>query len=377
MHVNLTDWRAEFPILEKKVYLNSCSLGALSHRAVGYVQRFHDEWHANGAAAWYGPWTERLDQLRHSVARLLNADRGEVALTASVSAALASIASAVDHTKRKRVVIAELDFPTLGYQWMVRPDVEVVRVPSDDDATIDPARFAEAVDDRTAIVATSHVFFTTGAIQDLASLAKIAHDAGALFVVDAYQSGGQVPIDVKAADADVLITGPLKWLLGGPGLSYLYVKRDRIAQLTPTTTGWFGRRDQFEFDSSSFTFRDDAQRYEMGTPALPTVHAALGGGEIIEEAGVAAIRERNSMLTERLIDRVTAEGMRVRCAKKASERSAIVMIAHDDPGGVVGRLAERDVIVDWRPGYVRFSPHFYNTESEIDFAIDIMTGAAS
>jgi kynureninase len=155
------------------------------------------------------------------------------------------------------------------------------------------------------------------------------------------------------------------------------VKRDRIAQLTPTTTGWFGRRDQFEFDSSSFTFRDDAQRYEMGTPALPTVHAALGGGEIIEEAGVAAIRERNSMLTERLIDRVTAEGMRVRCAKNASERSAIVMIAHDDPGGVVGRLAERDVIVDWRPGYVRFSPHFYNTESEIDFAIDIMTGAAS
>jgi selenocysteine lyase/cysteine desulfurase len=377
MHVNLTDWRAEFPILEKKVYLNSCSLGALSHRAVGYVQRFHDEWHASGAAAWYGPWTERLDQLRHSVARLLNADRGEVALTASVSAALASIASAVDYTKRKRVVIAELDFPTLGYQWMVRPDVEVVRVPSDDDATIDPARFAEAVDDRTAIVATSHVFFTTGAIQDLARLAKIAHDAGALFVVDAYQSGGQVPIDVKAADADVLITGPLKWLLGGPGLSYLYVKRDRIAQLTPTTTGWFGRRDQFEFDSSSFTFRDDAQRYEMGTPALPTVHAALGGGEIIEEAGVAAIRERNSMLTEQLIGRVTAEGMRVRCARNASERSAIVMIAHDDPGGMVGRLAERDVIVDWRPGYVRFSPHFYNTESEIDFAIDIMTGAAT
>jgi selenocysteine lyase/cysteine desulfurase len=377
MHVNLTDWRAEFPILEKKVYLNSCSLGALSHRAVGYVQRFHDEWHASGAAAWYGPWTERLDQLRHSVARLLNADRGEVALTASVSAALASIASAVDYTKRKRVVIAELDFPTLGYQWMVRPDVEVVRVPSDDDATIDPARFAAAVDDRTAIVATSHVFFTTGAIQDLARLAKIAHDAGALFVVDAYQSGGQVPIDVKAADADVLITGPLKWLLGGPGLSYLYVKRDRIAQLTPTTTGWFGRRDQFEFDSSSFTFRDDAQRYEMGTPALPTVHAALGGGEIIEEAGVAAIRERNSMLTEQLIGRVTAEGMRVRCARNASERSAIVMIAHDDPGGMVGRLAERDVIVDWRPGYVRFSPHFYNTESEIDFAIDIMTGAAT
>jgi kynureninase len=220
------------------------------------------------------------------------------------------------------------------------------------------------------------VFFTTGAIQDLPALAKIARDAGALFVVDAYQSGGQVPIDVKAADADVLITGPLKWLLGGPGLSYLYVRRERVAALTPRTTGWFGRRDQFEFDSSSFEFREDAQRYEMGTPALPTVHAALGGGEIIEEAGVAAIRERNMMLTERLIERVTAAGLRVRCAQRAEDRSAIVMVAHDDPGGVVGRLAERDVIVDWRPGYVRFSPHFYNTEAEIDFAVDIMTGAA-
>jgi selenocysteine lyase/cysteine desulfurase len=375
MHVNATDWRAEFPILEKKVYLNSCSLGALSHRALDYVRRFHEEWHAHGAAAWYGPWSERLDQLRHHVARLLNASRDEVALTASVSAALASIASAVDYTKRRRVIISELDFPTLGYQWMVRPDVEVVRVRSDDDATIDLARFAEAVDDRTAILATSHVFFTTGAIQDLPALARIAHDAGALFVVDAYQSGGQVPIDVRAADADVLITGPLKWLLGGPGLSYLYVKRDRVAELTPRTTGWFGRRDQFEFDSSSFEFREDAQRYEMGTPALPTVHAALGGGEIIEEAGVAAIRERNAMLTERLIERVTAAGLPVRCAPRAEARSAIVMVAHDDPGGVVGRLAEQDVIVDWRPGYVRFSPHFYNTEAELDFAVDIMAGA--
>jgi kynureninase len=377
VHVKASDWRAEFPILERKIYLNSCSLGALSHRALEYVHRFHEEWHDYGASAWYGPWTERLDQLRSAVARLLNASRDEVALTASVSAALASIASSVDYSGRTRVVISELDFPTLGYQWMVRPGVEVVRVPSDDGATIDPARFVEAVDERTAILATSHVFFTTGAIQDLGRIADIAHAAGALFVVDAYQSGGQVPIDVKAADADVLITGPLKWLLGGPGLSYLFVRRDRIAELTPTTTGWFGRRDQFEFDSSSFEFRDDAQRYEMGTPALPTVHAALGGGEIIEEVGVAAIRERNRALTERLIERVRDAGLRVRCAPEPDARSAIVMVEHEDPAGAVARLADRDVIVDYRPGYVRFSPHFYNTESEIDFAVDVMTGAAS
>jgi kynureninase len=367
-------WRAEFPILQRRNYLNSCSLGALSSRSVEWVRRFHEEWHAYGASAWYETWMARLDALRGAAARLVHGANDEIALTASVSAALASIASSVDYSVRKRVIISELDFPTLGYQWMVRPDVEVVRVRSDDDATIDPARFAEAVDERTAVVATSHVFFKTGAIQDLAPIAKIAHDAGALFVVDAYQSAGQVPIDVTAAGADALITGPLKWLLGGPGIAYLWVRRDRIETLRPTTTGWFGALDQFDFDITHFEFKTDARRFEMGTPALPTVHAALGGHEIIEEAGVDAIRERNGALTERLIELAADAGFHVRCAPDAAHRSAIAMIAHDDPGTVVARLAENDIIVDWRPGYVRVSPHFYNTESEVEDVIAVMTG---
>jgi selenocysteine lyase/cysteine desulfurase len=373
--VNVSQWRTEFPILQHRNYLNSCSLGALSHRSVEWVRRFQEEWHAYGASAWYETWMSRLDALRAAAARLVNGDRDEIALTASVSAALASIASCIDYSARKRVVISELDFPTLGYQWMVRPDVEVVRVPSDDGATIDAARFAEAVDERTAVVATSHVYFKTGAIQDLAPVSRIAHDAGALFVVDAYQSAGQVPIDAKAAGADVLITGPLKWLLGGPGIAYLWVRRDRIETLRPTTTGWFGALDQFDFDITNFEFKNDARRFEMGTPALPTVHAALGGHEIIEEAGIAAIRKRNSALTERLIAQAASAGFRVRCAPDAAHRSAIAMLAHDDPGPVVARLADHDIIVDWRPGYVRVSPHFYNTESEVDDVIALMTAS--
>jgi len=373
--VNVSEWRGEFPILQNKNYLNSCSLGALSHRSVAWVRLFQEEWHAWGASAWYETWMARLESLRAAAARLVNGDADEIALTASVSAALASIASCIDYGPRRRVVISELDFPTLGYQWMVRPDVEVVRVPSDDGATIDAARFAEAVDERTAVVATSHVFFKTGAIQDLAPLSKIAHDAGALFVVDAYQSAGQVPIDVHAAGADVLITGPLKWLLGGPGIAYLWVRRDRIEPLRPTTTGWFGALDQFAFDITNFEFKNDAKRFEMGTPALPSVHAALGGHEIIEEAGIEAIRERDSALTERLIEQAAAAGFRIRCAPDAGHRSAIVMLAHDDPGTVVARLAENDIIVDWRPGYVRVSPHFYNTESEVDDVVAVMTAS--
>jgi selenocysteine lyase/cysteine desulfurase len=370
--VNLEAWRAEFPILERKVYLNSCSLGALSRRAMARVDQFHEDWNTWGAAAWYEIWMARLSETRAAVGRLINASPDEIALTASVSVALTAIASAVDYRRRPRVVVAELDFPTLAYQWMVRPDVEVVRVPSDDRATIDPNRFAKAVDERTAVLATSHVFFTTGAIQDLAKLARIAHDNGALFVVDAYQSAGQVPIDVKAADADLLITGPLKWLLGGPGLAYMYVRNELLPRLMPKIAGWFGAREQFRFDIGAFEFRDDARRFELGTPALPTVHAALGGHEIIEEVGVDAIRRRNRHLAERLIRRARSAGMVVRCAEPADARSAIVMIAHDDPAGAVDALAARDIVVDWRPGFVRVSPHFYNTDEEVDLVVDAL-----
>lgn len=365
-------WRAEFPILARKTYLNSNSLGALSMRAVQRVSQFHDQWHTFGASAWYELWMGAIAELRGRVGGMLNAKPAEIALTASTSVALSSIASAVDMGERRRVVIADLDFPTLGYQWLVKPGVEVVRVPSDDGVTIDPQRYADAVDERTAILAVNHVFFMTGAIQDLRTLSDIAHRAGALFLVDAYQSVGQLPVDVKASGADVLTTGPLKWLMGGPGLAYLYVHEDRIRSLEPTITGWFGAARQFEFDISSFEFHDDARRFELGTPALPTIHSALGGQEIVDEIGVTRIRERNRTLTERLIEGAFERGMRLRCAQQPEQRSAIVMVAHTDPAGAVARLAARDIVVDYRPGYVRISPHFYNTEAEIDHVLDTL-----
>lgn len=360
------NWRSEFPILERKTYLNSCSLGALSNRALSRVSQFHEEWHTHGAAAWYEIWLGRMAELRTRVGGMLNAHEDEIALTASVSAALTVIGSALDYTRRPRVVIGELDFPTLAYQWLARRDVEVVIVKSDDGATIDPQRFADAVDDRTALLATSHVYYTTGAIQDLRALADIAHARGALFLVDAYQSAGQVPCDVRAADADIFIAGPLKWLMGGPGLSYLYVRDALIRSLEPQCAGWFGARDQFQFDTTHFEFRDDARRFELGTPALPTVHAALGAQELVDEIGIPAIRERNAALTELLIERLRAAGFTVRAAARAEDRSAIVMVAHGDPARMVARLDERNIIVDSRPGYVRISPHFYNTEEEVE-----------
>lgn len=359
-------WREQFPILSRKTYLNSCSLGALGIRSQDRVRQFQEEWSTWGAAAWYETWMSRLAELRERVGAMLGAGEGEIALAPSTSVALAAVASTLDYRSRPRIVVAGLDFPTLAYQWMVRPDVHVVRVPSDDGTTVDPARFEDAVDERTAVLATSHVFFTTGAIQDLRALADIAHSRGALLLVDAYQSAGQVPIDVRRDGVDVLTTGPLKWLLGGPGLAYLYVRQELATTLTPTIAGWFGARDQFAFDIEAFEFKDDARRFEMGTPALPSVHFALGGQDVIDEIGVPAIQARNRALMERLVERALWAGFELRMAASPEQRSAILMVAEDEPAAAVAHLAARDIVVDWRPGYVRISPHFYNTEDEVD-----------
>jgi len=280
--VDWMTWRAEFPILARKVYLNSCSLGALSTRAEQRILQFHEEWHSYGASAWYETWLGRIDELRGRVAGMLNAGKAEIAVTHSTSAALTTIASSLDYSKRNRVVVAQLDFPTVAYQWLVRPGVEVVLVPSDDNATIDPERFADYIDERTALVATGHVFYATGAIQNVTRIAEIAHAAGALCLIDGYQALGQIPVDLSSLGVDFYVGGPLKWLLGGPGLCYLWVRPDLIRALQPQTTGWFAHREQFAFDTAHFEPKDDARRFELGTPALHMVHSALGGQEIID-----------------------------------------------------------------------------------------------
>jgi kynureninase len=367
--VEWQNWRAEFPILSRTTYLNSCSLGALSHRAQSRINQFHEDWHNYGASAWYEIWMGRLAELRGRVAGMFNVSEREIALGHSTSALLSTIASAIDYSGRNKVVITDLDFPTLAYQWLNRRDVEVVFVPSDDGATVDPQRFADVVDEDTAIVATSHVFYATGAIQDIKALSAIARAKGALFLVDGYQSVGQIPVDLSGGEVDVFVGGPLKWLLGGPGLCYLYVRNDLIARLSPQISGWFGARDQFGFDIHDFTFHDDARRFELGTPALPTVHAALGGQEIIDEVTLPRIRERNQHLAEMAFDIAKSAGFRVRAAPAREQRSAIVMIAVEDYKGAVNHLAARGIIVDSRPGHVRVSPHFYNLESEIELVI--------
>ena len=373
--MNLDDIRAQFPILHRRNYLNSCSLGALSIRAEERLQAFLDRWHDMGASAWYEHWWGLLAELRHRVANLFAAPAGTVALMPSTSACLAVISESLDWTKRNRIVTTELDFPTLLYQWKVRPGAEMVVLESPDGVRVDPQQFEDAVDERTLAIATSHVFFTTGAILDMKSIAEIAHRAGAYCVIDGYQGAGQIPVDLPATGVDFYTAGPLKWLCGGPGLAYLYVREDLIPAHEPRITSWFATEDQFRFNPGEFRYHADARRFELGTPALATVHTALGGQDIIDETGVEAIRARNVTLTERLIEGCMAAGFTPRVAGDPDERSAIVPVRHPAPADAVKQLADRGIIVDSRPGVVRASPHFYNTVDEVDEFVDVLAEA--
>lgn len=363
-HPELENWRGEFPILQTRTYLNSCSLGALSRRSMGYLGEYQGLWNTLGASAWYELWLGRIAELRRGVAELWNAREAEVAFAPSVSGALATVTSGIDYSKRNRVVVSELDFPTLVYHFLARPEVEVVRVPSDDGVGIAPERWAEYVDERTAVVATSHVFYGTGYVQELEPIARAARRAGALFLVDGYQAMGQLPVDPRASGADIYVTGPLKWMLGGPGLAFLWVREELIPSLVPTVVSWFGAEDQFSFQMDGFTPRADAGRFSLGTPAVPTVYTALGGVEIIREVGMEAVRTRIAGLTEHLVAGLREGGWPLCISDDPERRSGIVMVRVDDSAATVHALAERGIIVDKRGEYVRVSPHFYNTAEE-------------
>src|SRR5437016_7786509 len=363
---SLARYRSEFPIFRDKVYLNTCSLGALGERTRRRLGEFLDLWQARGAAAWYDVWWAALAELRRRYGRLVGAAPEEIALAPSISVALSSVAEALDYERRPKVVVTSLDFPTVAYQWLAkRPrGVEVVVVESPDQISVPVEAIARAVDERTALVATSHVYFTSGAIQDIAAVADAAHRRGALLLVDAYQSVGQLPVDVKAAGVDFLTAGGLKWLLGGPGIVFLYAREQLTRSLAPQIAGWFGHRNQFAFDPRVLELHDDARRFELGTPSLAAVYAQLGGLDYIDEIGIPAIRRVTAALTEDLIARARDLGLRPKVASRAEDRSAIVMLPAPAPAAGVRQLAAAKIIADARPGHVRLSPFFYNVQDD-------------
>jgi len=371
-HPELLTYRNEFPLLQHKTYLNSCSLGALSERSMQGMARFMEMWNAWGAHAWYDVWVDEIVRARKNFASLIGAQIHEVAIAPSVSAALSSIASALDYSTRKKVILSDMDFPTLAYQWLAkeRLGVECRFVKSPDGIYMPPDLFAAEVDNQTALVATSHVYYTSGYIQDIRSIADIAHKNGAYILVDDYQGTGQIPLNIVIQDIDILVTGSLKWLMGGPGLAFVYIREGLLPTLEPTIAGWFGHRDQFEFRVDELVFRPEATKMEMGTPSMAAVYTANGGMDIVLEASVKSICERTRYLTNDLIARAREHGWTVCAPQEPELRNSIVMLEFDQPEEIVQGLVARNIITDSRAGLLRLSPYFYNTIEENALVIE-------
>ncbi|MCG8469026.1 MAG: aminotransferase class V-fold PLP-dependent enzyme [Gemmatimonadetes bacterium] len=368
---HLDRYRDEFPILSHKTYLNSNSLGALSLRSIDERREFERLWNEMGASAWYEIWPAKLDEVRAGFGRTIGANAPDIALMPSVSAGLAAVSGVtVDgEGRRRKVVLTELDFPTLGHHFLSRraTGIEVEIVPSPDGIHVPLEAIEAAVGEDTALLAVSHVFFTSGTIQDVRELTRIAHDAGSFILVDAYQSNGQIVLDVGTLGVDFLLGGALKWLCGGPGLAYLYVSSE--VEIDPVTLSWFGVENQFGFDIRDATPRSDARRFELGTPATGAAYTAAGGLSVVLEAGIDVIEIRNRRLSDDLRARLADAGYVLHQPDDPATRSALVLIEHADAGAAVRELAARDVIVDRRGPLLRFSPHFYNTIEDNESAM--------
>jgi kynureninase len=372
----MPDWkalRAEFPLLERYIYLNACSLGPLPRRGRAALARYSQDWDEKGTPVWFYDWLPLLDRFRAKVAELLNAPTGSTAIAPSVSVALSTLASGLPlPAGRDKILIGGLDFPTVGHQWLSRPDYEVEFVPSTDGMTVPPEAFAERIDERTALVATTHLFYTTGYLQDVRAIADAAHAKGALCLIDGYQTCGCVPIDVGQMDCDAFVGGCLKWLSGGPGNAFLYVRPEMIPRVRPQGTGWFATRDPFSFTLQELVFADDARRLETGTWAMPSHYAGLAGLELILEVGVDNIQARLRDLTDRILERCDQAGVKTFTPRDRERRCGIVTLECDHPEEVEAALHAGGVIVDSRPGRVRLSPHWCVTEEELERGMDLV-----
>jgi selenocysteine lyase/cysteine desulfurase len=369
---NLTiepDWkqlRSRFPVFQKKTYLNSCSYGALANEVEASLQRYLDARNDKGADWEY--WVGRNEAVRSSVARLIGAEADEVAITASVSAGINSLASALNFDgPRNKVVITDFEFPTNAQIWYAQElrGARVVRL-AEEDGRIPLAKFEEAVDEETLIVATAQVAFRNGAKQDIPAIAEIARRKGALMMVDSYQALGTMPFDVKKAGVDFAVGGMLKYLLGTAGIAFFYARQDLIESLAPTATGWFAQEDIMAMDITRYAPSTTARRFEAGTPPVPNTYMAEAGLAILHEVGLEAIELRIGELTTAIKDAATEAGYRLASPVDPARHAAMISLRSSDDNRLVASLAEEDIVVSCRNDNLRISPHFYNNEADIE-----------
>ena len=371
----LLAFRREFPILDRTTYLISNSLGAMPEGAARALAEYAQTWASRGVRAWADTWWDMSVSVGDEIAPLLGAPPGSVTMLPNVTTAIAVLISALDWSgRRNRMVMVDGEFPSVRYiadGLGRRLGAEIVTVPSPrgDGLSADEGRIADAIDDRTALVAISHVLFKSAFVLDLAPIAEKCRRSGALLAVDVYQSAGTLPLSAGGLGVDVLVGGVLKWLCGGPGGAFLYVRPDLRSRLSPALTGWMAHPAPFDFEPPPMRHRDDAFRFLLGTPAIPALYAAREGPRIVARAGVAAIREKSLRQTSRLIALAESRGFRCSTPRDPARRGGTAAADFDNALEVSRELNARDVVVDYRPGVgIRLSPHFYTEDRELDLA---------
>jgi kynureninase len=374
-HLDLAALRAEFPILERSVYMISNSLGAMPRGAAAGLAEYAETWATRGVRAWAERWWGMGLEVGNKVAPLIGAPAASVSMHENVTTAQAIVLSTLPLPvgPRRRIVCCEGDFPSMIYLCRAQQALgfEITVVPSEPDLSVDVQRVLDAVDERTALVAVSHVLFRSAFILDPAPIVDRAHAVGAAVVLDTYQSAGIVPVDVTALGVDFATGGCLKWLCGGPGNAFLYTRPDLARTVRPRLTGWFSHPEPFAFRLDDFEPLGDARRMMTGTPSIPAWHAALAGLDILAAVGIDSVRARSQALTSRLLALVDLHGFKTVAPRDPDRLGGTVAVDVPDGVQVARTLNARDFVVDYRPGAgIRVSPHVYNTEEEVDALVN-------
>jgi kynureninase len=369
----LLQYRSQFPILDRTTYLISNSLGAMPRGVEESLHQYTELWNTRGVRAWEDEWWMLAAEVGDAIGALFNAPRGFVACLQNVTTCQSTVASCFDFSQRRnKVVYSDLNFPSVMYFWEAQRarGARVVMVPNDDTIHVNTERLLDAIDEETLLVPISHVIFRSAFIQDVEAIVEKAHRVGAYVLLDSFQAAGTLPFDVQKLNVDFCTGGVLKWLCGGPGTAYLYVRPDLAKKLEPAFTGWIGHESPFDFEVGATRYSPSIYRFTQGTPNIPALKVAQPGLKIISEVGVENIRVKSKCQTALLMDLASQHGWRVNTPLNPELRAGTVSIDMPNAQQVCNELLKREILVDYRPkAGVRFSPHFYNSNAEITSAI--------
>ncbi|MEW6731695.1 MAG: aminotransferase class V-fold PLP-dependent enzyme [Acidobacteriota bacterium] len=370
----LLEWRKEFPILEKTVYMISHSLGAMPRGVYQKLEEYADMWATRGIRAWAEGWWEMPITIGDKIGKIIGAAPGEVVMHQNVSICQSLIISCFDfQPPRNKIVYSTLNFPSVMYVYEAHArggQARIEMIESEDGITVPLEKMLAAIDEQTLLVPISHVLFKSSYLQNAQAIIKRAHEVGAYVVLDVYQSAGTVPFNVKELNVDFVVGGSVKWLCGGPGAGYLYVRPDLQQQLQPRTTGWQAHEEPFAFEIGPIRYAPNAFRFLHGSPHIPCLYSAQAGYDIINEIGVKEIRAKSIRQTNHLIEAALDQGWRVPTPRRAEERGGVVIIDVPHAAAVAKELIRREILVDYRPGAgIRVAPHFYTKDEEIDITV--------